>query len=268
MIFGVTPFETISIEAAIGLGAIYFLAFLLRGLIGFGSSTPAIIGGAWILPPHDAVLLAVLASLFAQIQLLPKGFKTCDRTIIRPMVAGVILSMVLGVWIFANLKAEWLTIVIGAALVIAVLAEHFKLTEKTLADTDLRRFRVPFTVTSVSGVLSGVSGVGANFLVSVFVRWATPNPVTFRGTLLVFSGFTGLWRAIVTLLAGLFTVQLFIESVFLLPSIFLGGWAGLKLGDVIDGKRYAKIIQTVLVLAAISLVWKGARALLETGPLT
>ncbi len=263
--FGITPFEDISLWAAVALAAIYFVAFALRGLIGFGSSTPAIIGGAWLLPPHDAVLFAVLASLYAQAQLLPKGFKTCDRVIIKPMIAGVILSLALGIWLFAILKAEWLTLVIGGTLVLAVLAEKLKIAEKILADVDLHSFRVPFTVTAISGVFAGLAGVGASFLVAIYVRWATPDPATFRGTQFVFAGFMGIWRAIVVIVGGLISIQLFVDSLFLIPMVLLGGWAGLKLGDVIDGKRYGTIIQTVLVLAAISLIWKGAHAILESG---
>jgi len=264
-IFGITPFEDLSVCAALALCAIYFVAFALRGLIGFGSSTPAIIGGAWLLPPHDAVLFAVLASLYAQAQLLPKGFKSCDRRIIGPMIAGVVLSMVLGIWMFANLKAEWLTLVIGATLIFAVLAEKLQIAEKILAGINLHNFRVPFTVTAISGVFAGLAGVGASFLVAIYVRWATPDPAIFRGTQFVFAGFMGIWRAIVVIVAGLISTQLFIDSLVLIPMIYLGGWAGLKLGDVIDGKRYSAIIQVVLVLAAVSLVWKGTRAILESG---
>jgi uncharacterized membrane protein YfcA len=264
-VFGITPFANVSLSTAIALGAIYFVAFMLRGLIGFGSSTPAIIGGAWLLPPHDAVLFAVLASLYAQAQLLPKGFQTCDRRIIVPMIAGVVLSMVLGIWMFANLKAEWLTLVIGATLVVAVLAERLHIAERILASVDLHSFRVPFTVTSIIGVISGLAGVGASFLNAIYLRWATPDPVTFRGTQFMFAGFMGIWRAIVVLIGGLITLQLFVESLFLVPMIFLGGWAGLKIGDVIDGKRYGRIIQTVLVLAAISLIWKGANQIFLQG---
>lgn len=264
-LFGITPFENASMWTAVALAAIYFIAFALRGLIGFGSSTPAIIGGAWLLPPHDAVLFAVLASLYAQAQLLPKGIKTCDRRIIWPMIAGVVLSMALGIWLFAILKADWLTLVIGATLVFAVLAERLQIAERLLSGVDLHSFRVPFTVTAISGVFAGLAGVGASFLTAIYVRWATPDPATFRGTQFMFAGFMGIWRAIVVLAGGLVSMQLFVESLFLIPMIYLGGWAGLKLGDVIDGKRYGRIIQTVLVLAAISLIWKGVSAILAGG---
>ena len=264
-VFGITPFENASVLAALALCAIYFVAFALHGLIGFGSSTPAIIGGAWLLPPHDAVLFAVLASLYAQAQFLPKGFKSCDRRIIGPMIAGVVLSMALGIWMFAHLKAEWLTLVIGATLILAVLAEKLHIAERILARVDLHNFFMPFTVTAITGIFAGVAGVGTIFLVAIYVRWATPDLNIFRSTQLVFSGFSGIWRALIVITAGLISTQLFVDSLVLIPMIYLGAWAGLKIGDIIDAKRFSTIIEMVLVLAAVSLVWKGTRTILDSG---
>ena len=65
MIFGITPFETISVGAIVALVLLYLFSYLLRGVIGFGSATPAILGGVWIVPTHDAVILATLTSLAA-----------------------------------------------------------------------------------------------------------------------------------------------------------------------------------------------------------
>jgi len=45
MIFGITPFETISVGAIVALVLLYLFSYLLRGVIGFGSATPAILGG-------------------------------------------------------------------------------------------------------------------------------------------------------------------------------------------------------------------------------
>ena len=36
-------------------------------------------------------------------------------------------------------------------------------------------------------------------------------------------------------------------------------------GDIIDAKRFSTIIEMVLVLAAVSLVWKGTRTILDSG---
>ena len=257
MIFGITPFETISASAIVALVLLYLSSYLLRGVIGFGSATPTILGGVWIVPPHDAVILSILTSLAAQAILLPRGMRTCDRKILLPMLLGATLSIVLGTWIFATLSAEWLTLAIGAVLVFAVLAEQFKITERVIEGHDLRSFKIPFCLTSFTGILSGISGVGANLLLSVYVRWAAPDPATFRGTNMAYSGLAIFWRVTVLTLSSLLSLKLIVESLLLVPAVLLGAFLGLKLGDRIDGARYFHIVQIVLVLAAISLFWKG-----------
>jgi uncharacterized protein len=257
MIFGITPFESVSAGALAALVLLYVFAYLLRGVIGFGSATPAILGGVWIVPAHDAVILAVLTSFAAQIVLLPRGIRTCDRKILPPMLLGAGLSVVIGTWIFANLHAQGLTIAIGAILVFAVLAERLKITERMIEGRDLRNFKIPFCLTSFTGILSGISGVGANLMLSVYVRWAAPDPSTFRGTNMAYSGIVIFWRIIVIGVGGLLSLKLIVESALLVPAVLLGAFLGLKLGDRIDGKRYFHIIQIVLVLAAITLFWKG-----------
>jgi uncharacterized membrane protein YfcA len=261
MIFGVTPFDSVSTGGLTALVLLYVFAYLLRGVIGFGSATPAVLGCVWIVPPHDAVILAILTSLAAQIVLLPRGIRTCDRKILPPMLLGAALAIVFGTWIFATLNAQWLTIVIGAILVFAVFAERFKLTERVIEGRDLRNFKIPFCLTSFTGILSGISGVGANLLLSVYVRWAAPNPVTFRGTNMAYSGFAIVWRVIVLALGSLLSLKLIIESIILVPAVLLGAFLGLKLGDKIEGERYFHIIQIVLVVAAVALFWKGFAAL-------
>ena len=261
MIFGITPFETISVSAIVALVLLYFFSYLLRGVIGFGSATPTILGGIWIVPPHDAVILATLTSLAAQAVLLPRGIHTCDRKILPPMLLGATLSIMFGIWIFAKLNAQWLTLAIGAILVFAVLAEQLKLTERVIEGHDLRGFKIPFCLTSFTGILSGISGVGANLLLSVYVRWAAPDPATFRGTNMAYSGLAIFWRVTVLALSALLSLKLIIESVLLVPTVLLGAFLGLKLGDRINGARYFQIIQIVLLLAAISLFWRGFGAL-------
>jgi len=177
------------------------------------------------------------------------------------MLLGATLSIVFGIWIFATLNAQWLTSAIGAILVFAVLAEQLRLTERVIEGHNLRNFKIPFCLTSFTGILSGISGVGANLLLSVYVRWAAPDPTTFRGTNMAYSGFAIFWRVTVLALGSLLSLKLIVESVLLIPAVLLGAFLGLKLGDRIDGERYFHIIQVVLVVAAISLFWKGFASL-------
>lgn len=261
MIFGIDPFQDMPGLAVAALVLVYFLSFFIRGTIGFGSAMPAVLGSAWVLPPHDAILIALLTSVFAQVQLLPQGFQDANWRITKPMIAGIVLSTIVGVWIFASLDSAWLTIVLGAVLCLAVLTDMAKLAERAAGRFRLDGVPVAFSIASVAGLVAGIAGAGANYMISFYVRWAAPTPRAFRATNIVLSGVMGLWRAAVTLAAGLITLKLVIESALIMPAVFAGGWAGRKLAGRLSAERYFRLFRLLLLLAAAALIWKGIAAL-------
>ena len=261
MIFDFIPFAEIDGVAVAALVAIYFLAFFIRGIIGFGSAMPAVLGSAWILPPHDAVLIALLTSVFAQVQLLPQGFRDANWKITKPLVAGTILSVAVGVWIFASLKAAWLTVALGLILSAAVLIDIARLTQHMSTVLRLDRFLVAFSLASVAGLMAGIAGAGSNYFLSVYIRWAAPEPRVFRATNIVVSGAMTLWRCCVTLIAGLLTIKLAVESLLVMPAVYAGAWAGRVMGERLSAERYFGLFRWLLLAAAMALIWKGVAAL-------
>jgi len=258
---GLIPFSDLSGYAVAGIFAVYFLSFFIRGTLGFGSGMPAILGSVWVMPPHDAVLIALLTSVFAQVQLLPQGMKEANWRITKPMMAGTIISVVVGVWIFAILKAAWLTIVLGACLSVAVLIDVAGLADRAALHMRLDRTSIAFGLATIAGLIAGIAGAGSNYFLSFYLRWATPQPRTFRATNIVLSGFMVLWRAIVTLFAGLITLKLVIESALVMPAVYAGGWAGRRFAMKLSAKRYFGAFRILLLVASVALIWKGIAAL-------
>lgn len=261
MIFGIVPFAEMSGAAIAALVAIYFLAYFIRGMLGFGSATPAVLFGAWLLPPHDAILLALVTSVYAQVQLLPQGFRHGDLAIVKPLIAGSVVSIVIGVWIFATLEAAWLTIALGLLLGVSVAGEMAGVAERVGGRLDLRRFSVPFALATFGGLMGAIAGAGGIYVISVYLRWAAPRPVVFRATNILFSAFSNLWRGAVALAGGLISSALAIEAALLMPVILLGGWSGGKLSARLTAKRYFRVYRMLLLAAAVSLIWKGLGAL-------
>ncbi len=256
----ILPFHDVSPLAVIGLVLVYFLSFLIRGLIGFGSAMPAVLGSAWILPPHEAVLIALLTSVFAQVQLLPQGFRDADWKVTRPLLAGTVVSILLGVWIFASLKAEALTVVLGACLTFAVLADMAQLTKRLATRLPLDHFSVAFALGALAGLIAGIAGAGANYFMSFYIRWAVPKPLPFRATNIIISGVMAFWRAAISLAIGLITIKLTLEAALVMPAAYAGGWAGRRLMGRLSDRRYFLTFQVLLLLASLGLVWKGLGA--------
>ena len=258
---GVVPFSDLSPYAVAGIVLVYFFSYFIRGTLGFGSSMPAVLGGAWVLPPHDAVLLALLTALFAQVQLLPQGFREANWRIVKPMIAGTIVSVAAGVWIFASLKAASLTIVLGVCLSLAVLVDIGGLAERASRHTRLDRPAIAFGLAASAGLLAAVAGAGSNYFLSFYLRWAAPNPRVFRATNIVLSGAMVLWRSVVTLALGLLTLKLLVEAVLMMPAVYAGGWAGRHFAMRVPTKRFFGLFRILLLAASVALIWKGIAAL-------
>ena len=255
------PFSDMSGLAIGAIFAIYFLSFFIRGTLGFGSAMPAVLGGVWFMPPHDAVILALLTSVFAQIQLLPQGFRDTNWRIAKPMIAGMIVSIAVGVWIFASLDAAWLTIVLGACLSAAVIIDIGGLAKRAARRVELGRASVAFGLATLAGLIAGVAGAGSNYFMSFYLRWTVPTPIAFRATNIILSGVMSLWRCVVTVIAGLITLTLVIESVVVMPAVFAGNWAGRIVAHRLSAERYFGFFRLLLLLASVALIWKGIAAL-------
>jgi uncharacterized membrane protein YfcA len=67
---------------------LYFASAFLRGLLGFGSGAPTVLFSAFILPPHEAVILSVLVSAFAMMILLPDGIRHGRYRVASPIMLG------------------------------------------------------------------------------------------------------------------------------------------------------------------------------------
>ncbi len=254
------PFANLDGIAIAIVFAIYFVAFFIRGILGFGSAMPAVLGTAWILPPHDAVLLALLTSVFAQVQLLPQGFHDANWKVAKPILAGTIVSVVIGVWIFVSLSTAWLTIVLGLVLSVAVLTDMARLAERSASRLRLDGFAMAFSLATLAGLISGVAGAGSNYFLSFYIRWAAPTPREFRATNIVMSGFMNLWRALVTLVAGLITIKLTVEALLVMPAVYAGVWIGRRLTGRLSPERYFVLYRWLLFIAATALIWKGTAA--------
>ena len=261
MSFDFIPFANLDSLSVVAVFAIYFCAFFIRGILGFGSAMPAILGSAWVLPPHDAVLLALLTSVFAQVQLLPQGFRDANWKIAKPILAGSLVSTVIGVWIFVSLSTAWLTIVLGLVLSVAVMTDMARFAERLASKLRLDGVAFAFSLATLAGLISGVAGAGSNYFLSFYVRWAAPTPREFRATNIVISGFMNFWRAMVTLVAALITIKLTVEALLVMPAVYAGVWAGRKLTGRLSAERYFGLFRWLLLIAAAALIWKGVATL-------
>lgn len=235
----------------------YFIGFLLRGALGFGSNMLVVVLTTPVLGPHHAVVMAAVASFFAQIDLLPQGVRTADWRVAPPLIGGLLVGTALGAWMLTLWKAEWLEVTIGILIITIVGMEQLKLTERLFQRINLESRKIGASFAVIAGSVGTLSGGGALYLLYPYVKMACPLPVTFRGTNLLLSGFSLTARFASLMVAGLVSLPILLETVLLLPAIFLGTWIGSTLFRRTSVTRFWTLLQWILISGAVIIIVRG-----------
>jgi uncharacterized membrane protein YfcA len=212
---------------------------------------------SFIIAPQHAVLLAVLTATVPQLQLLPEGIRRGDWHVAKPVIAALLITIVLGVWLFTKIDARWFDLVLGFAMSLIVVLDTTKMLERAASRYDLRSPKVAFGLSSVAGLTAGVAGAGGLMLFAVYLKHACRDYISLRATAALLGTVLIVWRVIATIGAGLVTVQLVTESVLMLPGVFVGVWIGSRYFRDMDAKRYYNLFQAVLLISAIGLIVQG-----------
>lgn len=251
------PFAALSPGQIAALVFVYGITATIRGALGFGAVAPVIVFSSMIIEPHHAVLLALATAVPAQFQIIPYGLRNGDWKVTRPLLVAGCIAIAAGVFVFKKLEPGWLTICLGFAMLVIALMDHFHLLERLAARVDLRRFFVALTLSTVSGLITGIAGGGGMYLYSVYLKLACPTPALMRGSSIMMGALLIFWRFAVTLAMGLISWRLIVESVLLLPVSLVGAWFGIRFFQRADAKRFYGAFQIVLMLGAVILLWKG-----------
>jgi uncharacterized membrane protein YfcA len=251
------PFSDESVWTVAGVWAIYFFAFMARGAIGFGAIAPAVTLSSFLIAPQHAVLLAILTATVPQLQLLPDGIRNGDWQVGKPVITALLVTIVIGVWLFTKIDARWFDLVLGCAMSMIVILDSTRVLERAAARYDLRSPKVAFGLSSVAGLTAGVAGAGGLMLFAVYLKHACRDYISLRATAALLGTVLIVWRLIATIVAGLITVKLVAEAALMLPSIFVGVWIGSHYFRNMDAKRYYNLFQAVLLISAVGLMFQG-----------
>jgi uncharacterized membrane protein YfcA len=251
------PFAGVSWPVIGGIVVIYFLAFAARGAIGFGAIAPAIVLTSWLIPPHHALLLAMIAATVPQLHLLPEGLRDGDWKVCRPVFLALALSIAAGVWLFAELSSDSLSLALGAIMTMIILLDMGQWLNRFAQKVDLRSYPVAFSLATLIGLITGVAGAGGMMMLSVYLKHACRDHISLRATAILLGTMLTLWRVLATAVIGLIDWQLIVESVLLMPVVYAGIWIGTRWFRGMTPKAFYRVFQFVLLLSAAGLMLDG-----------
>ncbi len=187
-----------------GISAIALLAFLVRGVSGFGSAMVGIGGLSLLLPPQQVVPAFLALELLTTAHLLPGVWRQIDWRSLRWVIAGCLLATALGLTLLAGLDAALMRLVISACLLAIAVAMLGGLAQRW-APAQTPGPLGALAVGALSGALNGAVGISGP--PAIVFHFATSAAATSRATLIAYFLFTDMWAVGLAGAAGLLTTS-------------------------------------------------------------
>jgi len=242
------PLETFAIAALI-----VACAYVIFGLTGFGSTVVAVPLLALVLPLKFAVPLMMLLDLAATLMLgarLRKGIRVDELTWLVPCI---LVGMLAGLTLLIKVAEASLLLGLGAFVLLYAV---YGLTRKGVPVRMGRAWSVP--VGFAGGALSALFGTGG-VLFAMYFTGRIHDKDQLRATNASMIMFSALVRVVLFGFAGLLTQDdLLACAALLAPAMLAGFFVGNRLHAVIPAARVVSLVYAVLVVAGVSLLFRGS----------
>jgi uncharacterized membrane protein YfcA len=229
----------------LAIGAIALLAFVVRGVSGFGSSMVGIGGLSLLLPPQQVVPAFLALELLTTAHLLPGVWRQIDWQSLRWVIGGCLLATPLGLTVLAGLDAGAMRLLVSLCLLgIAVLMLSGVAARITPKQTPGPLGAL--AVGAVSGALNGAVGISGP--PAIVFYFATTAAATSRATLIAYFLFTDVWALALAGGAGLLTSVAWPLVAVALPFSLAGIWLGQRLYLRLDEAQLRRLVWWLLAV--------------------
>ena len=248
MIEGLAPLQLVL------AAAIVFVAFVVRGMSGFGAGMIGVPLLAFLMPVHTAVPMFGLMVLFLFIFLSIRDWGAVVKDELKRLIVPTLLGVAAGTMLFASLDNRLLLQMLGGFLIAYALyafaVHYFGLPEFTCSP------RWAFPVGFTGAFIDTLFGGGGGTLVVIYLHMRRIGRAPFRATV------AALWLAemVARILgygaAGYYSMETLLLCALLVPMMGAGTWAGERLGNRISQESFSKLLALLLMIAGVSLLAK------------
>ncbi|MEY2341571.1 sulfite exporter TauE/SafE family protein [Acidithiobacillus sp. IBUN Pt1247-S3] len=225
---------------------IVFLAFYVRGVIGFGSGLISVALLTLLFPIKEVVPVVLLLDLLGSVLLGAYDFHEIRWPELRWLVPGSLLGLLVGAFILADSNAQDLTRFLGL-FILAYVAYA------TLLKPDkLPRLSLPWGLPlgTFGGVIGSLYGGGGPPIVA-YLQMRHLDKRAFRATFQGIALTDNIVRGLMYFFLALLTGPLALGFLLLVPPTLLGLWAGNHLHFRINQKIFLRV--TLIVLAIVGI---------------
>ena len=226
------------------LSAIMAAGGVMRGFAGFGSTILTVSLLSFLMPPSDAVLIALSTDVLVMVPIFPKAAKEAEWKPVIPIVIGAFIVTPLGAWILVIASPENIRILI-AFLVIGsacLLLSGWKYQGRQTS-------WVSFLIGIFSGITNTAAAIGGPPIAVYFIARGM-SPITLRASLNVVAFIMESVSAIAIYVSGNYGTNNLVAIVALFPLIMVFVWLGSVMFKYIDNSLFNKLILYFLMLFA------------------
>ncbi|MBS1219088.1 MAG: rane protein, partial [Proteobacteria bacterium] len=227
------------------IAAVFFFAFVVRGMSGFGAGMIAVPLLAFAIPLQLAVPLCSLLVFVLFVILVIRDRREVVWSELRLLVPPTIIGALAGLWLFAMLDNRMLVMMLGSFL---VLYASYMLAVSVLGLPQLRcsqRWALP--VGFFGSFFDTLFGGGGGTLVVIYINARGIGRAGFRATV------AALWfTEMITRIggyawAGFYDARTLVLFALLLPLMWAGTVVGERLGNRVSSDTFTRILAVMLL---------------------
>ena len=239
-----------SITLAIYVFIVIAIAFIVKGLVGFGDplvSNPLL---AMRLDNKDIAPGLLPVSLLLNAGIVWKNRKAFSLKKVAPIAVCVMLGIIPGTMLL-KFSVPWILKVVLGILIIGLGIEMLTRKEGNMKPNLIMQSFMSF----LSGVTAGLFGINLLFL--IYLERTSKGRDEFRGSVCFVFFVENVFRTCVYLYNGIFTMLTVQITALAIPAALIGMWVGGQIDKHIDDTKIRHIIIYVFILGGLSVLVKA-----------
>ncbi|QIV94655.1 sulfite exporter TauE/SafE family protein [Allofrancisella frigidaquae] len=227
-----------------------FLAYIVFGMTGFGTSLIASPILIYFLPLSAIIPILALLDLTASYRLIKGNIQKADRKILVRLLPMILIGSIMGGVALLTIDVSILMLLLAIFIVLYSLYSLLKVNIKY--NPDNRNLVYLFGV--LGGVLGTLFGSGG-FIYAIFLSNSLNDKAKIRTNQSCLIAFSTLTRAILFLLSGVYlNLSILIIALSLVPVMVIGVLIGNKLYSLIPVKFFKILINVLVLVSGITLL--------------
>ncbi len=229
---------------------IIFVAYVVKGLSGFGSGLVAIPLLAFLFPLKFIVpVLGLLSYSGTIMQSIHLRRHVVWRDLL-PLIPFSIAGISVATWLLVNVEAHLLVLALGIFVLTYSIYSLFSFH----TTPGSRRWAV--LAGSFGGLVGALFGTGGPFYVA-YLKMRQLDKGTFRATIAMVFLIDGGTRMFAYASTGLFSTQVLTLVAVMFPVLLIGMYVGHHLHIKIEPRRFNQMISIMLLFSGIMLIYKA-----------